>query len=103
MNETLSTKKCADKLNVKPATIYSGYCNDGHYCGIVPVKLPNRFLLWKESDIAKVLNGGIEPLIEQEISQVPVPATETVISLSKPKKARNKLLPSDASPAVENI
>lgn len=37
-------------------TIRKNYCQKGHCYGIVPIKVGGR-LLWRVSDIAKLLNG----------------------------------------------
>jgi hypothetical protein len=42
----LPTEKLADLCEVKPQTVRRGLCTDGHYLGLVPVKLPNRRLIF---------------------------------------------------------
>lgn len=42
----LTTEKLAELLGVKPDTIRRGFCVDGAYLGLVPIKLPNGRLLW---------------------------------------------------------
>lgn len=46
-----STVEAAARLTLKPQTLRAAYCRDGHYCGIRPVKSPNRFLYWNANDI----------------------------------------------------
>ena len=53
----LSTEQFAEILHVKPETIRSGLCRTGNYCGITPLKLPNRRLAWPAQDVAHLLNG----------------------------------------------
>lgn len=45
-SRSLSTEELASALKVRPQTIRAGLCRDGHYMGLRPSKLPNRFLLW---------------------------------------------------------
>jgi hypothetical protein len=33
------------------------YCKNGHYCGLVPVKLPSRRLLWDAHEVDALLAG----------------------------------------------
>lgn len=40
---------------VKPGSIRSAYCRDGHYMGIRPIKLPNRFLAWPDDAVERIL------------------------------------------------
>lgn len=42
----LSTEELAAAAKIKPESIRSAYCRDGHWLGLRPVKLPNRRLLW---------------------------------------------------------
>lgn len=42
----LSTEKLAELIEVQPQTVRRGICTDGHYLGLVPVKLPNRRLIF---------------------------------------------------------
>lgn len=57
---TLSTEQAAAILKVKPQTLRAALCRDGHYMGLRPSKLPNRFLLWDASAIDALLNGGAQ-------------------------------------------
>ena len=41
----IPTEQAATILGVKPQTMRRGYCVDGCYMGLVPLKLPNRRLL----------------------------------------------------------
>lgn len=42
----LDTAEAAAVLRVKPQTLRRCLCMQGHYLGIVPLKLPNGRLLW---------------------------------------------------------
>lgn len=53
----LTTEQLSGLLHVKPETIRSSLCRSGNYCGITPLKLPNRRLAWPAKDIARLLNG----------------------------------------------
>jgi len=52
-----STEEFAAQLKVKPQTIRAGYCRDGVYFGVVPIKLPNRRLLWPADEVAALIAG----------------------------------------------
>ena len=52
----LTTEQFAEILHVKPETIRSGLCRTGNYCGIIPLKLPNRRLAWPAENVARLLN-----------------------------------------------
>ncbi|HQM43918.1 MAG TPA: hypothetical protein PLI72_09275 [Smithellaceae bacterium] len=51
----ITTEELAGKLKVKPGTVRRGYCLDGHYLGLKPIKLPNRRLLWSDDQSNKLL------------------------------------------------
>ena len=55
----LSTEELAARLAVKPTSIRSSYCRHGHYFGLVPVKLPNRRLLWDPAEVAALTAGKV--------------------------------------------
>ena len=40
-----STRTAARKLDRAPQTLRRAHCEQGNYCGVVPVKLPNGGLL----------------------------------------------------------
>jgi len=54
---TLSTDQAAAALHIKPQTLRSAMCRDGHYFGITPVKLPNRMLAWPAEAIYRLTAG----------------------------------------------
>jgi len=51
----LTTEEIARLLRVKSGTVRRGYCVNGHYMGIRPLKLPNGRLLWPKNDALKVI------------------------------------------------
>ena len=51
----LPTNELAKMLGVTSATIRRGYCVNGHYMNMRPVKLPNGRLLWPEVDLKTLL------------------------------------------------
>ena len=56
----LSTEQLAELAHVKPATIRTQLCRHGHYCGLRPIKLPNRFLAWPDDSLERLLAGNTE-------------------------------------------
>ncbi len=57
MIRTLNTKEFAAEVKVQAQTIRRAYCLKGHYCGIKPIKLPNRLLAWRYDEIEKLLSS----------------------------------------------
>lgn len=57
MGKTYDTEELAALLKVKPSTIRRGYCVNGHYFSLKPIKLPNRRLLWPADEAQKLLDG----------------------------------------------
>lgn len=53
----LSTEELAAALRVVPQTIRAGLCRKGHYCGLIPLKLPTGKLLWDATEVAHLLAG----------------------------------------------
>lgn len=53
----LTTEKFANDLPypVKPSTIRSALCRNGHYMGVRPLKLPNRFLAWPDDAVERIV------------------------------------------------
>lgn len=45
-DDLIPTSVAARMLGVKPPTLRHGLCTQGHYLGLVPVKLPSGRLLW---------------------------------------------------------
>jgi len=54
----VKTAGFAEAVEVKPQTVRRGYCIDGHYMGIKPLKLPNGRLLWPVDEIRRILAGA---------------------------------------------
>jgi len=46
----VSTERLAEALCIKSQTLRRGYCVNGHYLGLIPIKLGNRRLLWPVSE-----------------------------------------------------
>lgn len=53
----LTTQEVSAALKVRPQTILKGLCQNGHYQGLRPVKMPNRYLLWDAAAVQKLING----------------------------------------------
>ncbi len=53
----LSTEELANLFRVKPESVRSGLCRQGHYLGIRPVKFANRRLAWPAEAAQRVLSG----------------------------------------------
>ena len=51
----LTTEQLAEKFHVKPNTIRASLCRKGHWCGLRPVRLPNRFLAWPDDAVQRLL------------------------------------------------
>lgn len=50
--EFAAGQRCAEQ------TVRKNYCTKGHHYGIRPLKQLSGRLLWRESDLVKLLNGG---------------------------------------------
>lgn len=50
----VSTDEFAERMLVLRQTILKSYSRDGAYCGIRPVRLPNRRLAWPVDEIEKL-------------------------------------------------
>lgn len=50
----LSTEEFAAQHLVQPQTVRKQYAAVGAYCGIKPLRLPNRRLLWPADTIARL-------------------------------------------------
>lgn len=53
----VSTAVAAEIFGVQPHTLRVALCRHGAYCGITPVKGPNRFLLWPTDQIERAIRG----------------------------------------------
>jgi len=60
MIRTITTSELAEHCGVSPSTIRRAHCLNGHYCGIKPIKLPNRFLLWNLESVEQLFNEPAE-------------------------------------------
>ncbi|MBU3620925.1 helix-turn-helix domain-containing protein [Polynucleobacter sp. CS-Odin-A6] len=61
--EVVITEEFAKAVHNSPQTVRKNYCEKGHCYGIVPIKVGGR-LLWRVSDIAKLLENGEAALLE---------------------------------------
>jgi hypothetical protein len=59
MPNHITTDELASQLHVKPQTIHAALSRRGHYFGLRPKKMPNRFLLWSTEDVQRLLQ--VEP------------------------------------------
>ena len=55
----LPTESFVKPMDVKPSTARRSLCVNGHYLGIVPIKLPNGRLLWPKSKRDKLLAASV--------------------------------------------
>lgn len=53
----ITTGEMADQLRIVPQTARAGFCRNGHYMGLVPVKLPNGKLLWDAAAVERLASG----------------------------------------------
>lgn len=53
----LPTSKLARTFGVKEQTPRASLCRNGHWMGMVPVKLPNGRLLWSAAEAERLLSG----------------------------------------------
>lgn len=58
-NSFISTEQFAEKLHIKPNTVRTKLCKDGHVFGLKPTKLPNGRLLWSVEAVEALLNGEV--------------------------------------------
>jgi RNA polymerase sigma factor (sigma-70 family) len=64
-----STEEAAGLLQIQPQSLRAALCRDGHYAGIVPRKLPSRFLAWPADQVDAIVRGKAEEsLIRQELA-----------------------------------
>lgn len=52
-----TTLQLGEALHIRPATAREAVCRHGHYCGLRPIKLANRRLLWPADDVERLLRG----------------------------------------------
>ena len=53
----LTTEEFAAQIRVDPKAVRSGYCRNGHYQHLVPLRLPHRQLLWNADEVDALLRG----------------------------------------------
>ncbi len=59
--KTHTTEALADALHVRPNTIRSAYCRDGHYFGFRPFKQANGRLAWPDESLESLVRGEVGP------------------------------------------
>lgn len=50
----LTTEALADGTGHKPQTLRAAFCKSGHWCKLIPFKLPNGRLLWPADSIERL-------------------------------------------------
>ncbi|NMG73710.1 hypothetical protein [Aromatoleum diolicum] len=58
-SRTYSTEQAAAVLHVRPQTLRAALCRAGHYAGVMPIKLPSRFLAWPADQIEAIARGEV--------------------------------------------
>lgn len=56
MQNRITTDAFAKAVGVNPNTIRHALCKNGHYMGVRPLKLPNRWLAWPRDEIDALLS-----------------------------------------------
>ena len=51
----LTTEEFAAEHRVRPQTVRKRYAATGTYCGVAPLRLPNRRLLWPTNTVARLV------------------------------------------------
>jgi hypothetical protein len=54
----VTTEQLAAALHVEPESIHKARSKNGHYCGVHPIKLPNRRLAWPPDAVEQITKGG---------------------------------------------
>ena len=54
-----TTEEIAALFHVEPQTPRAALCRQGHYMGLVPIKLPNGRLLWDTADAQRLASGEV--------------------------------------------
>ncbi|QGT77519.1 hypothetical protein GM160_00715 [Guyparkeria halophila] len=55
-----SSEEVARALNIKKESLHAHLSRNGHYFGLRPIKLPNRFLAWPDDFLERLLVGNTE-------------------------------------------
>lgn len=55
-----STEEAACLLQIQAQSLRAALCRDGHYAGIVPRKLPSRFLAWPADQVDALVRGEVQ-------------------------------------------
>lgn len=54
----LTTSEVAALTRTRPKSITAALSRDGHFCGLKPIRLPNRRLLWPAEQVERILSGA---------------------------------------------
>jgi len=57
--EKITTAELAAYLRISPKTPIAALCRDGHYLGMIPLKLASGRLLWDADKVRQLLNGEV--------------------------------------------
>jgi hypothetical protein len=52
----ITTEELARALGIRAHTLHEALCRRGHYFGLRPLKLPNRYLLWPADSVERLLS-----------------------------------------------
>lgn len=66
MQTGFTTEALAAGTGHKPQTLRAAYSKHGHWCTLVPSKLPNGRLLWPADSIARLTSGQVAKTGEGE-------------------------------------
>lgn len=71
-----TTKQTSQVSNTKEGTIRSSYCRDGHFLGVVPLKLSTGQLRWPADLIDAIFfpKGSNKQRVERSADEKPTPA-----------------------------
>lgn len=62
MDGFLTTKQFADALGITPDTLRRALCVGGSYFGVIPIKMPNRRLIWPTEGRDRLVYGRKGPI-----------------------------------------
>jgi hypothetical protein len=59
MTTHYTTQEFADRVRLQAVSVRSTLSRQGHVCGVVPVKLPNRRVLWPVEKVEALLREPV--------------------------------------------
>lgn len=77
----ITTAEAAAKMRNRPQTWRASYCRDGHFHGLIPVKLPSRWLLWDADEVDALIAG--EPVKTPDAAQIDAHAARKAADADK--------------------